>query len=120
MKNRKFLMSFKNAWQGLITAFKDERNFRIELVMGIMVIILSFILKISILEWTAIVFCIVLVLIAELFNSALEHLVDLFSPEYHEHAKKAKDIAAAAVLTISMGTVVIGSIIFIPKLLSFF
>jgi len=120
MKNRKFAESMSNAWKGLVTAFVDERNFRIELLMGFLVIILSFLFKISILEWITILFCIVLVLIAELFNSALEHLVDLFSPEYHEHAKKAKDIGAAAVLMISIGTSLIGAIIFVPKIISLF
>lgn len=118
--NRNFRDSFVNAVDGLKTAYKDERNFRIEIYLAVITLILSFVLKISILEITAVVFCIVMVLVAELFNSALEHLVDLFSPEYHELARKAKDIGAAAVLTISFGSAVIGGLIFLPKILEMF
>lgn len=118
--NRNFRDSFINAVDGLKTAYKDERNFRIEIYLATITLLLSFLLRISVLELTAIVFCVVMVLVAELFNSALEHLVDLFSPEYHELARKAKDIGAAAVLTISFGSAIIGVLIFLPKILELF
>lgn len=117
MKNRHFKDSFKNAIKGLIRAFKEERNFRIELMIGVLVVILSIFLKITLLEWTIVVFCIILVLVSELFNSAMEHLVDLFSPEFHVLAMKAKDISAGAVLVISIGSAIIGCLVFLPKII---
>jgi undecaprenol kinase len=117
MKNRNFIDSFKNAVEGIGTAIIDERNFRVELVIGILTLVASVLLKINTIEMMIIIVCIVLVLVAELFNSALEHLVDLFSPEYHHLAKKAKDIGAGAVLIISVGSAVIGCLIFIPYLM---
>lgn len=117
---RNFRASFINALDGLRTAFNDERNFRIEIFMAVLVLLMSYLFKISLFELTAIIFCIIMVLVAELFNSALEHLVDLFSPEYHELARKAKDIGAAAVLMISLGSALIGCLIFIPKLVEIF
>ncbi len=117
MKNRNFIDSFKNALEGIVTAVVDERNFRIELIIGIFTIVASVILKITTIEIMIITICITLVLVAELFNSALEHLVDLFSPEYHQLAKKAKDIGAGAVLVISIGSALIGCLIFIPYIL---
>lgn len=118
MKNTSLKESAKNAWQGLKTAFRDEKNFRIEVIIGILVIIASLVFKITILEFTAVIFCVILVLVAELINSALEHLVDLFSPEYHELARKAKDISAGAVLVISFGSVIIGLLIFTPRIMN--
>lgn len=117
MKNKDVRESIKNACAGFVTAFKDERNFRIEIIIAIGTLILSGLLKVSMTELTVIVFCIMIVLVAELINSALEHLVNLFSPELHEDAKKAKDIGAAAVLVMSLGAAVIGIIIFLPKII---
>lgn len=117
MKNRNIFESFRNAGQGIKTAFQDERNFRIEIYLGMIAVIMGVWLKINVLEWTAVVFCIMLVVVSEMVNSALEHLVNLFSPEYHDLARKAKDISAGAVLMISAGAGIIGCMIFLPKLI---
>lgn len=117
MKNKDVIKSMRNAFSGLITAFKDERNFRIEVMIAVFTLIMSWLLEVSLTEFTVIVFCIIIVLVAELFNSALEHLVNLFSPELHVDARKAKDISAAAVLVISLGSAIVGTIIFLPKII---
>ena len=67
-------------------------------------------------EWVAISICIALVLALEALNTALEYLTDLVSPEYHPLAGKAKDAAAAAVLLVALGAIVVGLIVFIPHL----
>ena len=76
----------------------------------------GFLLGISRLEWVAIVICILLVTAAEAMNTALEYLTDLVSPGFHELAGKAKDAAAAAVLITAIGAVIVGLLIFVPRM----
>ena len=73
-------------------------------------------LKLNKIEWCIIAIAIVIVLSAELFNTAIETVVDMISPEKNEKAKLVKDIAAASVLVLAMGAVIVGAIIFIPKI----
>lgn len=112
---KKRLESFKYAFQGLFTLLKSEHNYWIHLTAAIVVVLTGFFIGLSSVEWIIIIICIAAVLTAEAFNTAIEALVDLTSPEHHPLAKKTKDIAAAAVLTFSIATVIIASIIFIPK-----
>lgn len=117
MKNRSFYISIMNAINGLKVAFKSEKNFRTEIYIAILTLILCFVFSLSTMEVIIIIICISLVLGSELLNSALEHLVDLASPEYHDLAKKTKDIGAGAVLILSIAAAIIGFMIFIPKIL---
>jgi len=117
MKNRSFYISILNAINGLKVAFKSEQNFRTEIYIAILVVISCFILPVSKVEIIMLIICIALVLGAELLNSALEHIVDLASPDYHELAKKTKDIGASAVLILSIAAAIIGFMIFIPKIM---
>lgn len=109
--------SFGFAFEGILTAIRDGRNFKIQLFFGAMAILLAFILKVSVVEWIFIVLVASLVLILELLNTSLESIVDIVSPEIHDKAKIAKDVAAAAVLISSIVSIVIGAIIFLPKIL---
>lgn len=111
-----FLEAFKFAFKGIVFA-SHERNFRFDLVFGLITIILGFVCQISTTEWTIVVICIGLVLGGEAINSALEAIVDLASPEFHELAGKAKDCAAGGVLLFAIAAFIVGCIIFIPKLL---
>lgn len=114
---KKLINSFKYAIEGFVSSFKTERNMKIHiLAMGI-VIALGFYLKLSLIEWCFITFAIVLVIGAELFNTAIETIVDMVSPQKNPKAKLAKDISAAAVLALSIGAAIVGLIIFIPKTL---
>lgn len=117
--NEKFNLksAFGCAFKGIF-ATASERNFKIELCFGALVIILGFALSISPLEWLAVIICIGLVLGGEVFNSAVEAIVDLASPGYHELAGKAKDCAAGGVLLFSLGALAVGIVIFLPKLLA--
>jgi len=116
MKNNKLTDSFRYAFNGIITSVKDERNMKIHLVAAVLVILFGFLFHISKLEWIVCIVWIVLVIGAEMINTAIENVVDLVTTEYSPFAKKAKDISAGAVLVIALGAAVSGCIIFIPKL----
>ena len=113
-------MSFRYAFDGLKTLFSEEHNAWIHLVATIVVITAGLLLKINRFEWIAIGFCIGLVFILELINSAIERLSDVVLPEKNESIKKVKDLAAAAVLFGAIISVVVGLLIFLPKLLLLF
>ncbi len=107
---------FGHAFRGILETCRRERNFRIHLAIGAATVALGLWLGLSSAEWRWIVACSALVLVSELLNTALEALVDLASPDYHQLAKRAKDAAAAAVLLAAIAAVTIGCTIFIPKL----
>ena len=104
----------------MATLFKTQPNARIHLIAIILVTVVGFLLKISTTEWCITVLAFAMVLAAEAFNTAIEFVVDLASPDYHPLAGKAKDVAAAAVLITAIGAAIIGMIIFLPKLLLLF
>lgn len=107
--------SFACAWQGVKNAF-HERNMRIHAGFAIAACVLGIILGIDPPAWLAIMICICLVFALEILNTALEALVDLVSPEYHELAKRAKDCSAGAVLVCAIGSLIVAAIIFLPPL----
>lgn len=117
---KKILNSFKYAIQGFFSAFKTEKNMKIHTLAMFIVIALGIWLKLNPIEWCLIVVAIVIVISAELFNTAIETVVDMISPEKNEKAKIAKDISAAAVLTVAIGAAIIGIIIFIPIIKSLY
>ncbi len=118
-KTKKLINSFKYAFQGIITSFKTERNMKIHVFIMILVIIAGIVLKVSSLDWIILVTMFALVISAELFNTAIETVVDMITKEKNEKAKIAKDVAAGAVLVLAIGSVIVGLIIFIPKILEF-
>lgn len=107
--------SFKYAFQGIKDLFVNTPNARLHLFMAIAVIACGFFFNISLTEWCLCILSIAVVLAAEGFNTSLEYLTDLVSPDYHELAGKTKDVAAGAVLLISIGSAIVGLIIFLPK-----
>lgn len=113
-----FDKSVGHALDGIEYAVNHERNVKIEILFAILTSILGFILKISLLEWVVIVLVIAMVLALELVNTAIERTVDLVTKDYHDLAKASKDVAAGAVLVMSMFSVIIGLIIFLPKIIS--
>ncbi|MCK9203188.1 MAG: diacylglycerol kinase family protein [Bacteroidales bacterium] len=108
--------SFVYAWKGIISVIRNQPNFQIQLGVTVIVLICGFLAGLSAFEWLAVIIMIGSVLSAEVMNSALEYLVDFVSPDYHELAGKVKDIAAGAVLVTAIAAVIVGLIIFIPKL----
>ena len=111
------LKSQKHAIEGVISIVKNERNFRIQLVVAVLVILFAYILKISHSDWIAVGFLIALVLISEAFNSVIEAVCDTVSEEYRVNIKYAKDVSAGAVLVSAILSVILGLIIFMPYLL---
>ncbi len=111
------ISSLEFASTGVLTAFREERNLKKHLVSGILVTISGLIFQITALEWLFLLLAIFLVIAFEIVNSAIENVVDLAS-DYHFSmlAKKAKDMAAGAVLVISGYAVLTGLIIFIPRI----
>jgi diacylglycerol kinase len=107
--------SFTYALKGLRILLTTQPNFVIHIVSGVLVTLAGFYFHISPGEWVAVVLTIIIVLLTEVFNTAIEFIVDLVSPEYHPIAGKIKDISAAAVLLSAIGAVVIGLIVFGPR-----
>jgi diacylglycerol kinase (ATP) len=118
LKNR--ISSFQYAFQGLLDLFQSQANARIHGIIAILVVSAGFIFQISRLEWISVICCIALVLSLEALNTAIEYLTNLVSPGYHPLAGKVKDVAAAAVLISAVAAVLVGLIIFLPKIFSCF
>lgn len=108
--------SFTHATRGISLILQTQENFWIHIVATIVTLFLSIRYNISVSEWVAIVSVIGLVLVSEAFNTAIEIDIDLTSPNYHPYAKDTKDVAAGAVLISSIISLVVGLIIFIPKI----
>lgn len=118
-KTKKLINSFKYAISGIITSFRTERNMKIHILVMILVIIAGIVFKLSLLDWIILVIMFGLVISAELFNTAIETTIDMITKEKNEKAKIAKDVAAGAVLVLAVASVIVGLIIFIPKILDF-
>jgi diacylglycerol kinase len=116
----KRLQSFSYAFNGLKILFREEHNAWIHLLAALAAIAAGFFFHISANEWLAIVLSIGLVISAETMNSAIENIADFVSPEKNESIKRIKDLAAAAVLICALTTVVVGLIVFLPKVLHLF
>ena len=111
------IRSFGYAFEGVAYILRTQRNARIELAFAIAAVLLAAWLGISAIEWAVLVLTIVIVLALEWMNTALELAVSLASPEAHPSAKAAKDVAAACVLLGAAASVLVGLLLFIPRLL---
>jgi diacylglycerol kinase len=123
MKQQRFsiskrLKSFKYAFNGLRILIKEEHNARIHLFATVCVIIAGLFFNISMNEWIGVIFSIGLVFSLEIINSSIENIADFISPEKHEMIKKIKDLSASGVLISAITALIIGLIIFIPKILN--
>lgn len=117
VKTKKLVNSFKYAIQGIIASFQTERNMKLHVLAMILVILLGFIVKLSRLEWEICIILFAMIISGELFNTAIETTVDIAMPQKNEKAKLAKDVSAGAVLIIAIGSLIIGIIIFMPKIM---
>lgn len=118
MKKGSLKDSFQYAFQGITETVKSERNMKIHFFVMGLTVLGGFFFKLSRSEWMVCIILFSLVLAGELFNTAIEAVVDMVMPKEHKLAKKAKDAAAGSVLILAIGAAIIGCIIFIPKLLS--
>lgn len=115
-KKHSLASSFRYGFQGIAAAATKERNVRIHIVISILVIFAGFAFSITNYEWIAILLAIGGMIALEMLNTAIERTVDMYTQEFHPLAKQAKDIAAGAVLFFAFISVIIGLIIFIPKI----
>lgn len=118
MKRRSLIDSFNYAVSGIILALKTEKNMRIHYGIALTVIILS-LFDFSRTEFLLLLFAISLVVVAEMFNTALERVVDLITEDYHPLARLAKDVAAGAVLIAAINSLVVGYLLFFDRLSSY-
>lgn len=107
---------FGNALRGLWILIKEEKSLWVHFTVALLVIILGLIFKLSLTDWVLISFAIGLVIGFEIFNTAIEYLVDIVSFEYNIKAKKIKDVSAMATLFVTLIAIVIGLLVFIPEL----
>ncbi|KUK67178.1 MAG: hypothetical protein XD87_0277 [candidate division WS6 bacterium 36_33] len=123
MKNNKykaenFFKSQGHARSGLKLIFKNERNFRIDLIVAFVVVLAGIAFEISYTDWIALSLVISMVFVAETINSAIEALCDTVSLDYKVNIKYAKDVSAGAVLVTALVSVITGLIIFMPYVIS--
>ena len=116
-KNHHFLQSLYHAVMGIVTVYKEERNMRYHTALGIIPLVLAYWYQVTTVEWLMILLCIFCVVIMEFVNTIVENIVDLLvEHQYHVLAKKAKDIAAGAVLVAAVFALIVAAIIFLPKM----
>lgn len=115
-----FKKSFGFALQGFRFALRTERNIKVMLGAGVVAILFGFLFRLNELEWGLVILSCGAVLFAELINTAIETIVDLVSPEYHDLAGKAKDISAAAVYVLSIAVGILGVVIYLSAGLRLF
>lgn len=114
---KRLINSFKYAFDGLKYAFLYEQNLTVHILATIIVIIMGFIFKISVQEWLVLFLIIGLVIATELINTSIEATIDLITDEINPLAKVAKDTAASAVLVFGLTALIVGALIFLPKII---
>jgi len=112
------LRSFGYAFEGVAYILRTQRNARIEVILGIGAVLLAAWLGVTAVEWAVLAITIALVLALEWINTSLELAVSLASPERHRSAKAAKDVAAACVLLGAITSIIVGLLLFAPRLVS--
>ena len=117
LSGKRLRKSFHYAHRGLRQVIKEEQNFALELSIAIVVIILAALSKFRAVEWAVLVLTICLVLLTEVFNSAMERVSDLLKPRLDIYVKEIKDIMAAAVFLAAGLSVIVGLILFLPHLI---
>lgn len=116
VRNR--IYSLKFAVQGIWTAFQDQPNIKIHFLIAIIVLLAAGLFQVTLIEWLILIVTAGFVISLEMINTAIEEIVDSFVDGIHPAAKKAKDVAAGAVLIVSITALAIGAVIFLPYLLA--
>lgn len=113
----KRIQSFRYAINGFLLVLKTEMNMKIHLLAAVLVVLFGVFLQVSLTEWAILLICIAMIFAAEIGNTVVEKYLDEFHPEWNKTVGALKDMAAAAVLVLSVFCVLIACIIFIPKIL---
>ena len=114
---KKRILSFRYAFSGISHLIKTQHNAWIHLFIALLVILSGILFRVTPTEWMMIVICIGMVITTEIINTTIEYFIDVISPGYNEKAGRVKDLAAAAVLVISITAAIVGLIIFIPYII---
>lgn len=118
VQKQRLQSAFVNAINGMLHFFRADRNGRIHLGAAIAVVLAGFTFHVVAMEWIILIGCITAVISFEMINAVIEKLCDMVHEEFHATIKYIKDVSAAAVLFVSMASIVIAAIIFIPKIIS--
>ena len=118
MTFKKKLRNIRPSWRAIVTLWREELSFRIQTILGACTVVLSYALHISSIEFLIVLLAIGTVLAVEALNTAIEELCDHVTPQEHPHIGKVKDLGSGASLLIGIATIVIGIIIFIPRLVA--
>lgn len=118
-KNSNFIDSFMCAFKGLIYIFKTEKNFRFHIIFTILILISSLFLKLSFIELSIILIMIGIVLALEILNTIIENIMDFLCKDYNLNVKIIKDMASGVVLVSAFIAIIVGLLIFIPKIIVF-
>lgn len=114
----RLLIKFRHAFRGLATTFKTQISFRIHMITAFIVYTLGFLFCITLTQWALINSAILFVVVTELLNTVAEHICDFIQPKQDRRIKVIKNIAAGAVLISVINALVLGGLIFIPKIIS--
>lgn len=110
---------FSYAFRGLFISLKEEKSLVIHLIFATLAIIIGVILQLAPVSWAILILTIGLVVSSELMNTAIENVVDMVAFKYNFNAKKIKDVAAAATLVLAVIAIVVGLLLFIPRIVTF-
>jgi diacylglycerol kinase len=111
-----FIHSVRHALRGVKIVFKEERNFRVQILGALAVIFLMFVFNLGLVEKGILFLLIAIVLILEMMNSILERFMDILKPRIHSYVRDMKDIAAGAVFVSSVAAAIVAAIIFYPRI----
>lgn len=112
-----FFRSFQYAAKGLQYAFRYEQSFRVQLSIAVLLLVVAAVVRVSVTETLILTLVVSSILVLELLNTVLEKFLDVLKPRMHPFVGLMKDIMAAAVFVAALGALVIGSVIFLPRLL---
>jgi diacylglycerol kinase (ATP) len=113
---RAWTTKFRNAFRGIAEGIREQNSFRVHFSVAALAIVAAAGFQVSLVEWCILIMCIIGVLTAELFNSALEFMAKAVTDQHNLHLGLALDIGSAAVLVAAMGSVVVGGIVFVHRL----
>jgi diacylglycerol kinase (ATP) len=113
---KSLIRSFRYAIAGFIYCLKNERNMKIHLIVAITVVLISFLLKLSSIEFLIVIWAIAFVWVTEMINTAIEKTIDLYTEDYHSLAKIAKNVAAGSVLVAAINSLFVAWFVFSEKL----
>lgn len=120
MDHKSFMKSVEYALEGVYYGFKYNQNLRTVFIIGALVVVVSLLLHVDAFQMGILGVMILLVISTEMINTAIEQMTDLITKEHKEEAKIAKDVSAGMVLITSLGSIVVGILVFLPYILKLF